>query len=136
MNDQDWDETMRALHDKSDMDRAVAAAQKLHKTATKEDLPKLMKLLDDDNFFVQEAAAWPACELGGSRALQELLVAYQQGLDRGHDNDGFTAALIDLVETNPKESREVLSRLAESGDAPLRENALWLLEFCTESSGG
>jgi HEAT repeat protein len=135
MNDQDWDELIRALHHESDIDQAVAAAQRLHKTATAEDLPRLMTLLYDDDFFVREAAAWPASELAGPSALQELLVAYQKGLDQGHDNDGFTAALIDLVETNRETSREVLRRLAEGGDEAMRENALWLLEFCGETSG-
>lgn len=135
MNQRDWDEIIRVLRDESDIDQAVSAAQRLHKTATAEDLPRLMTLLHDDSFFVREAAAWPASELGGPPALRELLIAYQKGLDQGHDNDGFTAALIDLVETNLEASRDALKRLAESGDEPMRENALWLLEFCGETSG-
>ncbi len=130
MNAREWDEIVGALRNTDDIEGMVAAAQRLHKVATREDLLRLMELLKDEDFFVREAAAWPISELEGPSALQELLVAYQRGLDEGHDNDGFTAALIDLVETNRGASREVLQRLAESGGEAMRTNALWLLEFC------
>jgi hypothetical protein len=51
--------------------------------------------LNDEDFLVPEAAAWPVSELAGPSALEKF-VAYQRGLDQGHDNDGLTAALIDL----------------------------------------
>ena len=89
-----------------------------------------MELLNDEDFFVREAAAWPVSELAGPESLDRLLMAYQRGLDEGHDNDGFTAALIDLVESHQESSREILQRLAKSGDKAKRENALWLLQFC------
>ncbi len=90
-----------------------------------------MDLLNDDNFFVREAAAWPLAELAGTSALRELLVAYQRGFDDGHDNDGFTTALIELVEGSPSASKDVLKRLAEDRDPAVRESATWLLEFCS-----
>jgi hypothetical protein len=46
-----------------------------------------------------------------------------------NDNDGFTAALLDLVETNKPASRKILEGL--KGDPAMRELALWLLEFCS-----
>jgi hypothetical protein len=57
-----------------------------------------------------------------------LLVAYQRGFDDAHDNDGFTTALIELVETNKSASKKVLEGLAE--DPAMRDHAMWLLEFC------
>ena len=90
-----------------------------------------MDLLNDDNFFVREAAAWPVAELAGTSVLRELLVAYQRGFDDGQDNDGFTTALIDLVEASSGASKDVLKRLAEDPDSAVRENATWLLEFCS-----
>jgi HEAT repeat protein len=96
MKQEEWDDLYRRLHNCDNLDVAVAAAQQLHKTATREDLPRLMELLNDEDFLVPEAAAWPVSELAGPSALEKLLVAYQRGLDQGHDNDGLTAALIDL----------------------------------------
>jgi hypothetical protein len=66
--------------------------------------------------------------------LRELLVAFQRGLDDGYDNDGFATALVGLVETNKVASRQVLRGLAEDTDPAMRENAIWLLDFC--SPGG
>jgi hypothetical protein len=133
MNEREWDEVIRALQDSDNVEQAVAAAERLHKTATSQDLERLMNLLKHNDFFVREAAAWPISELAGPSALQELLVAYQRGLDQGHDNDGFATALIELAEANRGPSREILQRLAEGTDEAIRENALWLLEFCGET---
>lgn len=130
MNDGEWQALNRRLRSRDNLDVAVTAAQQLHKTATREDLPKLMELLNDEDSFIREAAAWPVSELAGPSSLENLLIAYQRGLDEGQDNDGFSAALIDLVESHQEGSREILQRLAESGDEAKRENALWLLQFC------
>ena len=129
MHKQDWDELIRALRD-TNIDQAAAAAARLHKIATAEDLPRLLELLKDEDFFVREAAAWPVSELAGPSALAVLLAAYQRGFDQGHDNDGFTTALIELVQANRELSREILHGLAEANTGAMRENALWLLEFC------
>jgi hypothetical protein len=90
-----------------------------------------MDLLKDDDAFVREAAAWPVSELVGPPALRELLVAYQRGFDDGLDNDGFTTALIEVVEANEATSREVLRALTEDEDRAVRENAIWPLDFCS-----
>src|SRR5260370_19710682 len=97
MDKQDWDELIRVLRDTSNIDQAAAAAARLHKGAASEDLPRLMELLKDDDFFVREAAAWPVSELAGPSAPAALLVAYLQGVDHGHDNGGFATAPIGLV---------------------------------------
>ena len=127
----EWDALLAALRKPEESDRACAAAERLHKESTLQDVPRLMSLLQDSDAFVREAAAWPLSELAGVPLLRELLTAYQKGLDEGLDNDGFTAALIDLVQVNSSESALVLRSLAEDGDSALRENALWLLEFCS-----
>ena len=127
MNNRDWAELMDALHD---VDRAVAAAQKLQHSATTEDIPRLITLLKDDSFFVREAAAWPLSDLGVTTALPDLLDALHRGFQEGHDNDGLSAALADMVEANPSRAKVVLNELLASGEPHLREHALWLLEFC------
>jgi hypothetical protein len=60
----------------------------------------------------------------------ELFQAYQRGFDEGHDNDGLTAALIELAAADPAGVRQVLEALVKSGNEAMRENAEWLMEFC------
>lgn len=110
--------------------RLVAANEKIHNASTYDDLPWLMTLLNDSDFMVREAAAWPISELAGASALSDLLVAYQRGFDEGQDNDSFSTALIELVEADKQVAREMLTHLTSSNNPALRENAKWLLEFC------
>ena len=130
MNSADWEAITRDLRSDIDPDRMAAAAARLHGNATAEDIPRLRELLSDESFFVREAAAWPLSELAGTDNLAELLGAYQRGLDDGHDNDGFTAALIGLAESDPVHVAKALQPLSRSPDEALRENAQWLLTFC------
>ena len=130
MDATDWDVLLRDLRNIDDIDRAVAACERLHRDATAEDQPRLGALLGDPSCFVREAAAWPLSELAGAAALPELFVAYQRGLDEGYDNDGFSAALIEMASADPHGVRGALNSLIQSSDSRMRENALWLLEFC------
>ena len=130
MNALDWDALIRDLRNVDEIDGAVAACERLHREATEEDVPRLRTLLNDGSFFIREAAAWPLSELLGPAALPELFQAYQRGFDEGHDNDGFSAALIEMAAADPDNVREVLNRLLLSEDSQMRENASWLLEFC------
>jgi hypothetical protein len=131
MNATEWEAITRDLRSDGDPQRGAAAAALLHRNATAEDVPRLRDLLGDDSFFVREAAAWPLTELAGVQFLPDLLRAYQRGLDEGYDNDGFTTALIDLAESDPVLVSNALASLASSSDADMRENAQWLLTFCT-----
>jgi HEAT repeat protein len=130
MNAADWAALVRDLRDVDDVDVAVAACERIHREATSEDLPGLRELLRDKSLFVREAGAWPYSEIAGAEALPELLEAYQRGFSEGHDNDGFSAALIEMAAADPEGVRRVLSGLAESSDSKIRENASWLLEYC------
>jgi hypothetical protein len=112
----EWDSLISALRSSDDADRLVSAAERIHRDATLADVPVLMTLLQNADAFTREAAAWPISELVGPPALRELLTAYQRGLDEGLDNDGFTAALIDLVEGRPSESTAVLRALYLDGE--------------------
>jgi len=131
MSDKEWEALIHTFRDSDDATSLAKAATRLHNAATAEDLPRLMDLLKDDDFFLREAAAWPVSELAGPSALRELLVAYQRGIDDGHDNDGFATALIGLVEKNKPTSRQVLQPLTDETNPTMRENSLWLLEFCS-----
>jgi hypothetical protein len=118
-----------ALRD-ADVNTCVAAADRLHKESEVEDIPKLLALLGSTDFFVREAAAWPLAELAGARFLPELFMAYQRGFDDGHDNDGFTAALLEIPALHPQEVRSALLHLISINEEPMRGHAAWLLEFC------
>jgi hypothetical protein len=133
MTDLEWDDLVTAIRDINNIDLAVAACGRLQSMATADDVPRLVSLLSDASFFVREAAAWPLSDLGRTDVLPELLFAYQRGLDEGHDNDGFSAALVDLVEAHPSEATPTLRIIVEGcGNGP-GETAKWLLNFCSVS---
>ena len=134
MNQIEWDALVQALHDRSDVTRAVGAAQRLQKFATREDVPRLVALLANDAFFVREAAAWPLSDLGVTEALPQLLEAVYRGIQECHDNDGLNAALADLAEMNPSPARAALNGIVATGPEHLRAHALSLLEFCTNET--
>lgn len=134
MDQADWHRLTVALRDVDDVDAAVAAATELHTTASHEDVPRLVALLRDPSFFVREAAAWPLAELAGAAHLGELLHAYQRGLDERHDNDGFSAALLEMAAADPSGLRVALVPFLASADPELRGHAEWLIEFCEEGA--
>jgi HEAT repeat protein len=129
MDHAQWQRLVKALRNLADSDSAVAAAAELQSAASPEDVPQLVELLTDESFFVREAAAWPLSDLGRVDLLPQLLAAYNRGCAEGHDNDGFSAALIDLVQSKPIEARAQLSEFARSTDPELRKSSVWLLGF-------
>ena len=128
MNEKIWNELVADLNSDS-IDECVKAASRLHKESDSSDVPRLLALLKDDGFFVREAAAWPLAELAGPTVLRELLVAYQRGFDEGHDNDGFSAALLEIPALHPA-TQPTLRTIIESSSEPMRGHAQWLLELC------
>lgn len=129
MNSLAWSEIVSGLASR-DVDACVNAASRLYSEASAEDIPALLGLLDTGDFFVREAAAWPLAKLAGLDYLPQLLSVYQLGFDEGHDNDGFSAALLEIPALFPAEARRVIEALARSLGEPLRGHAEWLLEFC------
>jgi len=119
--------------DSADINEMVQAAQALYQESVEEDIPWLLELMRNTSFFVRESAAWPLAKLAGPKYLRELFVAYQLGFDEGHDNDGFTTALIECAHLYPKETAQSLQILVESTDAVLHNHAKWLLEFCEDA---
>jgi HEAT repeat protein len=124
-----WKELNDALRDERNVERAARACTQLQEQATAEDVPRLMEMLNDSDFFIREAAAWPLTQLAGLAALPQLLAALQRTFDDGHDGDGFQTALIELVEADKPAARRVLDGLLGTRDEAMRENARWLLEF-------
>ena len=131
MNLNAWNEIVSALSER-EVSTAVDAASKLHTNATTEDIPRLLSLLDNADFFIREASAWPLAELAGASVLPQLLTAYQRGFDEGHDNNGFTAALLEIPALFGSEAKQAIASLAETAEGTMKDNALWLLKFCEE----
>jgi HEAT repeat protein len=124
-----WDGIMADLHAR-DVTANVRAASALRAKATVHDLPLLLRLLETGDFFAREAAAWPLAELAGPSVLPQLLAAYQRGFDEGHDNDGFSAALIGIPKLHGTSASSALLSLVEDADPAIRSHAIWLLDFC------
>lgn len=129
MNDNRWHQLVNDIEGE-DIELMVEACENLQKEAEATDVSRLLKLLNHESFVVREAASWPLAIVGGPAVLSELFLAFQRGFDEGLDNDGFTTALIELVELHPIKSREKLLELKNSPNRIIQENADWLLEFC------
>ncbi|MDH5855891.1 HEAT repeat domain-containing protein [Lampropedia aestuarii] len=127
IDSQTWIEITRDLASK-DVDIAVAACEALHALADQDDVPRLLGLLADPDFFIREAAAWPLTELAGADALPQLLIAFQRGYDEGHDNDGFSTALLQIPALFP-ESKTQVAKLLDTAEGSQREHLIWLMDF-------
>jgi hypothetical protein len=130
MNEVLWNDIQGGLLD-SDPVIAANACARLQAEAKEEDEPRLLAMLHHHDFYVREAAAWPLAENSGPRVIRELLVAYQRGFDEGHDNDGFTAALLEIPALYPN-TRAVLEELLCGAAGTQRSHILWLLTFCEQ----
>jgi HEAT repeat protein len=79
MTEGQWHDLVQALRDTGSGERAINAASTLKSAASAEDIPRLKALLDDESFFVREAAAWPLSDLGCIDALPALIRAQRRG---------------------------------------------------------
>ena len=114
-----------------DVAAACEAAKELYDNSRLEDRHALLTLLQHDDFFVREAAAWPLCSLGVTTALPQLFVAFQRGFNDVHDNDGFSTAVIEMASLHKESTRLALEEILTAGDDPSSvKHAQWLLEFC------
>ena len=130
MTEAEWEDLVQALR-QDDASIAASAAERLHRRASTEDLPRLLLLLNSDDIFLREAAAWPISELAGSSSLHDLLIAYQRGFD---EKDTTTTGLRPHWWNSRRWTQSdvetffcaSLNRLPTT----LRDNAAWLLDFC------
>ncbi len=125
MDDTRWKSLIEAMQDVDDVDRAVEASLALAKEADQEDLPRLVDLIDSDDFFIRECAADPLARLARAKALPYLLDAQIRGWQEGHDNDGIHTILLDFIQTHPAESENILSNYFDSQLSGERRAAAW-----------
>jgi HEAT repeat protein len=126
LTDAEWD---RLLIDLRDSDRSFAAGEKLERIRDRSRVPALYALVGDSDFFVREAAAFPLARLEGLRALPALFSAMTQGELDGHDNDGLTAIVCDLLEEHAGEAAPLLLKMLESPEPVERDHGAWGLGF-------
>jgi len=129
MSSDDWDETVRAIRDLDRIDEAVAACGTLDRIADASRTSALYALLDDEEFFVREAAATPLARLEGVRALPALFRAATRGELDGHDNDGLTATICDVLAAESRAAAPLLLEMLTSADAATRAHGAWALGF-------
>lgn len=129
MPDELWSQLVNDLRNSADMKRAVKAAKAISKVATVAHIPMLYDLLQDASFWVREVAAEPLARLEGIKALPALFQALTQGELDGHDNDGLSFCIIELVEADKTAAAPVLLEMLSSTDAERRSQALWALGF-------
>ncbi len=129
MEDDRWRQLVTEIQG-DDIELMVEACDLLQNEAEAPDIPRLLELLQHESSVVREAAAWPLAIVGGPVVLPELFSAFQRGYDEGLDNDGFTTALIELVQLHPDNSRKKLLDLRNSSNKAFQKYAVWLLEFC------
>ncbi len=123
-----WSQLIQDLRGE-DIDRSVNACQKIYEVADESHIPELYSLLDDESFFIREAIASPLVRLEGVKALPYLFQAYTRGIQDGHDNDGLTATIADLLEEKAEESAPLLLEMLNNTDNETRANAAWAIGF-------
>lgn len=125
-------EIIKFLETGSDVDAQLEAFSKLNESATENDLPVLLEAIKSEtsNFWVRELLSEPIIKLAGSKAIPELMAAFQKNFEEGHDNDDFQLFLAELAEEDPSGVRTALEKLATTASKSELENINWLLEYC------
>ena len=119
MTDDDWNDVVASLRQVDDLERMVAAAQRLEREAKLTDVPRSRALLDDPSVVVREAAAFPLAYLLGPGCLRELLVAATRGTREGLDNDTLDAAIVEVLSLDGDGARTALGTLSHDSDLEL-----------------
>jgi HEAT repeat protein len=123
-----WPQLIQDLRG-DNIDRAVRACEEISETADETNIAELYSLLNDDNFFIREAAALPLARLEGARALPSLFRAMTRGVQDGHDNDGMCAAIWDLFDLNQEEVLPLLQNMLNDEDKNTRAHAAWAMGY-------
>jgi HEAT repeat protein len=131
MGNSRWAQLIQDLYSE-DVDRAVRACEEISETADVTNISELYSLLEDDSFFIREAAAFPLARLEGVRALPALFRAFTRGIQDGHDNDGMNAAIGELLDENQQAALPFLENMLLDEEKDVRANGAWALGFVAE----
>lgn len=120
-----WAQLIDDLLNSHDVQRGIEAAEAISQAATEGHVPELYELVRHSDFFVREAAARPLARLEGTKALPALFQAYTHGFRDGHDNDGLSAVIADVLEDNKRDSALLILRMLKDTDDTVKANAAW-----------
>jgi hypothetical protein len=110
----------------------MEAYAELMNLVTHDDLPILIEEIRSptSDFFVRESLALPIIRIGGVKFLPDIIYAFDLNLKENYDNDGFSAFLVELAESDQSGCQAELDKILKSKDESLKESAKWLMEFC------
>jgi len=128
-----WTKLIADLRNTEDVEQASNACVEISKIADETCVTDLYDLLDDEDFFVREAAAEPLATLEGIKALPALFQALTRGFQDGHDNDGLSTTIIGLLESKKSAVVPLLLKMADAQISETRSNAAWALGFVAEA---
>ena len=130
MSPLNWAQLIRDLRNEDKVDLAIRASETISAIADESHIPDLYVLLDDESFFVREAAADPLARLEGVKVLPALFRALTRGVQDGHDNDGLSFTISELLDMNRAAAAPVLLSMLEAADDPeTRAHSAWALGF-------
>jgi len=114
-----------------DIDGVLEAFYRLNDEASVEDLPLLLEAIKSpkNNFWTRELLSEPIARLGGSKVLEPLFAAFAANVEDGHDNDGFSAFLIEIAESETDQCIAECNRLLAQPSFEHGDLARWLLTF-------
>ena len=110
----------------------LSAFEKLKDSATTNDLPQLIDLLNSERngFWERELLSEPISELGGVKYLPELFDAAEKNRIEGHDNDGLNHFLTEIAEVDSVACKRKLHDMLNTHNFKHKGQAEWLLTFC------
>lgn len=133
MKQAEWDRLIADIRSVGeDVDRAVEASLALRGVIDRSRIPELERLIQDDDFFMREAAASPLINLNGLKALPQLLEALERGSREGHDNDGLAFEITELISSEKIGAVPLLLEMLRSPRSETRSHSAWLLGFASE----
>ena len=127
MTPTEWEHVLADLRAQDDLDRIVQAAARLDDVANEVHLPDLYRLIQDDDWFIREAAAVPLARLAGVQALPLLFQALARGQQQGQDNDGLSTMVVEVLEAHREECAPLLLSMLDNPNPTLRAHGAWAL---------
>jgi HEAT repeat protein len=123
--------SIRSLGD--DPDRACEAWKALREITDSSRIPELEHFLEDDDFFMREAAAGALINPRGIDRLLHLLQGIERVMQEGHDCAGLEFEITDLVKSKKAEVTPRLLEMLQSNSSVTRAHAAELLRFVSEA---
>src|SRR5262249_34982530 len=124
---------LAAMRDLDDVERAVAAAEELSRQATREDIPRLRRLLTEGRYFLRQCLGTTLADLEGPPALPFLLGLLHEGTAENHDHDGLAHAITGLAAGHPDDVAPALLDWFGEDNPERRADAAWLAGFAAKA---